>query len=372
MLSFIISLVIIDFSINLKLNLIEDYFIYTYIGDSQTKLKLLVDPTYPFTYILKSYKSKTKKYPEINPVIFSNIYGNYSGKWTIDSFYFEEENITLDIKYLDIYYKKKNLLKADGVLGLGTYLNNDSNIYYYLNKIPNNCLNNFTVYDKKNKKLSICEADQSTKGNKISIPFKYNSLLEQGLIDISKINLLLNKNELKINNEAFTGLIPLLILTKKESQWVVDNFYNEENKEKSKTNLNEIEKNNINYDEKKIIESMQIKFIFNNSEYLYENNDKKDINYIESFLDLEEFEDNMKNKINKWYLGLDNKDIERIEFDFDKREISIVLYSFKYLIIRISLFILVFGFSVFTFLNIFQKKKEKSQKNENEQELIDI
>ena len=365
MLSFIHFLFIISFSLSLKLDLIDGYFIYAYLGDSQTKLKLLVDPTYPFTYILNSnsYKSKTKKSPELTPFLFSNIYGNYSGKWVIDTFHFKEENITIEMRFLDIYYKKFNLLNADGVLGLGNYFNSEFNIYYYLNQKENNCSKNLAIYDKKNKKVIICDSEQSTKSNKFIIPLNYYSKDGQGLIDISKINLGLNDNELEIKNKAFIGLIPMLIPTKKETEWIVDNYLKKNKEKKDK---------NFKYDEEAIIENSLIKIDFDKNDYLYEKNDKKNISYIKSFLNLEEFQNNFKNKINKWYFGLDTKDIERVEFDFDKKELNVFIYSYKYLIIRISLFILIFGFFVYSVLNVFHKKKKKNPKNENEQELMDI
>ena len=363
MLSFILILFIFSLSLCLKLDLIDDYFIYAYIGDSQAQFKLLVDPTYPYTFILKTYRSTTKKNPNLDPLLFSNNYGNYSGKWTIDLFHFKEENITLEIKFLDVYYKKLNLLNVDGVIGLGGYFNSDSNIYYYLNKLPKNCSNNIAIYDKKNKKISICEY-KSTKSQKLSIPLIYDSKEEQGLVDISKINFISNNNELEIKDEAFIGIIPILMPTDKVNQWIVENYL--------KNYPEEIKLINSNYSKQKIIENSPITIIFNNTEYLYENNDLKNISYINTFLNINGFKNNINKKTNKWYLGLDNKNIERVEFDYDNKEINILLYSYKYLIIRIILFILVLGFFIFAVLNVLRKKKDKNQKNENEQELMDI
>ena len=363
MILFILNLFIFSFSLCLKLDLIDDYFVYAYIGDSQTQFKLLVDPTYPFTFILKSYQSSTKKNPNLDPLLFSNNYGNYSGKWTIDIFHFKEENITIEIKFVDIYFKKTNLLNADGVLGLGGYFNSDSNIYYYLNKLPKNCSYNIATYDKKNKKISICE-DKSTKSQKLIIPLNYDSKEEQGLIDISKIIFISDNNELKIKNEAFIGIFPILMPTNEVNQWIIENYL--------RNYPEEIRLINSNYSKQKIIENSPIKIIFNKTEYLYENNEIKNISYIKSILDLNEFGNIINKKKNKWYLGLDNKNIERVEFNYGKREINIYLKTYKYLIIRIILFIIVLIFFIFAVLNVFGKKKDKNPKNENEQELMDI
>ena len=364
MLSLFSFLIAISFSLNLKLDLIDDYFIYVYLGDSQTKFKLLVDPTYPYTYILKSYQSKTKTSSTLDSFSFINIYGNYSGKWAIDTYLFKEQNITIEMRFLDVYYKKNNILNADGVFGLGKYENSKFNIYYYLNRSPNTCSNNLAIYDKKNKKILICESEQSTKSNKLLMPLKYDSKEGQGFIDILKISIGPNDNELQIKNEAFIGLIPILVPTKAASQFIVENYLKENN--------NELKDKNINNDEGAIIENSPIKFTFENNEYLYKNIDSKNLSYINSFLNLDEFQNNFKNKINEWYLGLTTKDIERVEFDFDKKEVNIIIYSYKYLTIRITLFILIFAFFIFSALNVFLKKKEKNPKNENEQELMDL
>ena len=348
----------------LKLDLIDDYFINVYIGDSHTKLKLLVDPTYQHTFILKPYDSRTRKSSYSNPLNFTNIYGNYSGKWTTDIFYFKEENITMEIQFLDIYDKKLNLLKADGVLGLGYYYY--ENIFFNLNCSHENDL---VIYDKKNKKISICEPDQSTKSNKNTFSFGYNPQYTQGELTLSKINIESNNSEININKGSLVGLIPVLIPTYKETKLIFENYLKDEEKKGIKTKS---EKKYSNDEMDEIVEKLSLKLLFEDKEYLYEYNDKKNISQIESFLDLDEFEKNIKNNINKWYIGLDNKDIERIEFNYDKQEINIFFISYKYLIIRITLFILPLGFFIYAILNVLKKKKENNPKSENEQELIDI
>ena len=109
MLSFLLFLFLFPNFFCLKLDLIDDYFVNVFIGDSKTKFKLLIDPTYPFTYIFKSYMTKTRKKSELKPILFSNLFGNYSGKWSIDTFYIKEENLTFEMKYLDIYYNKERI-----------------------------------------------------------------------------------------------------------------------------------------------------------------------------------------------------------------------------------------------------------------------
>jgi len=222
----------------LELDLIDDYFVNVFIGDSKTKFKLLIDPTYPFTYIFKSYKSKTKKNAELKPLLFSNLYGNYSGKWSIDTFYFKEENATIEMKYLDIYYKKENILNVDGVLGLGSYIKQDTNIYYNINQTYQNCFNKISTYDKKNKKIIICDTSLSSKSNNILIDFSYNTFNYPGLITITKLDLLMNNKEIGLNDEVFVGLIPLFISPNNAQKLIEDIYF--ENVEKSK-NITEVQ-----------------------------------------------------------------------------------------------------------------------------------
>ena len=123
-------------------------------------------------------------------------YGNYSGKWSLDTFYFKEENLTIEMKYLDIYYIKENILNIDGVLGLGSYIKQDANIYYNINQTTNNCFNKISTYDRKSKKIIICDTDTSSKLNNFVIDFSYNTFNYPGLITITKLDLLTNNKEI--------------------------------------------------------------------------------------------------------------------------------------------------------------------------------
>ena len=377
MLYFFIIFIIIYFSLSLKLDLIDNYFVNVYIGKSRANFKLLIDPTYPLTYILKPYNSKYKISSDLNPLLFTNIYGNYSAKWSVDKFYFKEENFTMEMKFLDVYYKKRNFLNADGILGLGAYKNSDSrtNIFYYLNKHQNNsCLkNNMTIYDKKENKLFICEPSYiSTKTNKISVPFDYDKKYNEGVISISKINLIPYKKELSLNNiynnEAFIGITPLIIFPKDVNKWISDSYIEEENQKISSF----ISHTNIIYEDEEIIEKIPINFMIENNEYIYENCREKNFSFIKSFLNLEEFGNIFKNNISKFYLGLFTDNIERVEFDYDKKRMNIFIYTYKYMLIRIIIFIFAVGFFIFAILTVFQKKNERNQKIDNDQELIDL
>ena len=343
----------------LKLDIIDDYFVNVYIGSSRRQFKLLIDPTYPFTYIFKPYQSKTKMNAELKPLLFSNLYGNYSGKWSLDTFYFKEENLTIEMKYLDIYYIKENILNIDGVLGLGSYIKQDANIYYNINQTTNNCFNKISTYDRKNKKIIICDTDTSSKLNNFVIDFSYNTFNYPGLITITKLDLLTNNKEIGLNDEVYVGLVPLFISPSNVQKWIEELYFENEKI--------------INMTEAQIIiDKLNYKIYFDDQEYLYNYNENMDLNTISKYMNLEKFEDNIVNLKNKWYFGFDQSNIERVEFNFNDGNIKVFVYSFKYILIRMTLFIIVFGIFIYAFIIVFQKRKGKNIKNETEQELLEM
>lgn len=343
----------------LKLDIIDDYFVNVYIGSSRRQFKLLIDPTYPFTYIFKPYQSKTKMNVELKPLLFSNLYGNYSGKWSLDTFYFKEENLTIEMKYLDIYYIKENILNIDGVLGLGSYVKQDANIYYNINQTTNNCFNKISTYDRKNKKIIICDTDTSSKLNNFVIDFSYNTFNYPGLITITKLDLLTNNKEIGLNDEVYVGLVPLFISPSNVQKWIEELYFENEKI--------------INMTEAQIIiDKLNYKIYFDDQEYLYNYNENMDLNTISKYMNLEKFEDNIVNLKNKWYFGFDQSNIERVEFNFNDGNIKVFVYSFKYILIRMTLFIIVFGIFIYAFIIVFQKRKGKNIKNETEQELLEM
>ena len=343
----------------LKLDIIDDYFVNVYIGSSRRQFKLLIDPTYPFTYIFKPYQSKTKMNVELKPLLFSNLYGNYSGKWSLDTFYFKEENLTIEMKYLDIYYIKENILNIDGVLGLGSYIKQDANIYYNINQTTNNCFNKISTYDRKNKKIIICDTDTSSKLNNFVIDFSYNTFNYPGLITITKLDLLTNNKEIGLNDEVYVGLVPLFISPSNVQKWIEELYFENEKI--------------INMTEAQIIiDKLNYKIYFDEQEYLYNYNENMDLNTISKYMNLEKFEDNIVNLKNKWYFGFDQSNIERVEFNFNDGNIKVFVYSFKYILIRMTLFIIVFGIFIYAFIIVFQKRKGKNIKNETEQELLEM
>ena len=121
-----------------------------------------------------------------------------------------------------------------------------------------------------------------------------------------------------------------------------------------------------------IIDKLNYKIYFDEQEYLYNYNENMDLNTISKYMNLEKFEDNIVNLKNKWYFGFDQSNIERVEFNFNDGNIKVFVYSFKYILIRMTLFIIVFGIFIYAFIIVFQKRKGKNIKNETEQELLEM
>jgi len=332
---FIFSLISISYC--LKLNLVDDYFVKVYVGDSKQELKLLVDPTYSFTYIFKQYESKTKKMEEEKPHIYSTIYGNFSGSWANDTFYFKEDNTTINMKFLDIHYTKDIFVNADGVLGLGLYdyLKFDRSIFKHLD----NCQNNLTIYDKTNKQILLCESDESNKDS-MEISLKYKDLVfnDQGLISISKLKLKQPDKDLKIDNYenlAFVGLVPLLVPPK---------------------NL-KIDKDKFTYE-----------IWLEDKGISYKNADRKSFKHL---FEVEDFETNFeKNYENNWYIGLNQKNFERVVFDYNNRRINIYLKGRGITILRIICLLLTTAVFIYAVIDVLILSKKKDKKRKNEQDLL--
>lgn len=332
---FIFSLISISYC--LKLNLVDNYFVKVYVGDSKKELKLLVDPTYSFTYIFKQYESKTKKMEEEKPYVYSTIYGNFSGSWANDDFYFKEDNTTINMKFLDVHFIKNKYVNADGVLGLGfyDYLKFERSIFSYLD----NCQNNMTIYDKINEKILLCEKDESNKDS-LELSLKYKDLVfnDQGLINITKLKLKQNNKDLVMDNYeslAFVGLVPLLVPPK---------------------NL-KIDKDKFTYEV--WLEDKPIS---------YKNADRKSFKHQ---LEVEQFENNFeKNYENNWYLGLNQKIFEKVEFDYNNRKINIYFKGRGITILRIICLLLTTAFFIYAVIDVLILSKKKDKKRKNEQELI--
>jgi hypothetical protein len=112
----------------------EDDYLKVKIGNPQKEMKLLIDPTAPFSYIFEETNSKTVEKHEKGQ--FQNIYGSFEGQWETDYFYFEH-GFNFQLKYVRVE-KTLSHFDVDGVLALGYSTQYpESNIYMILSKMDN-------------------------------------------------------------------------------------------------------------------------------------------------------------------------------------------------------------------------------------------
>ena len=135
MISKILLLLFFISSINtITFKITEEDYLLVKVGNPQKELKLLIDPTAPFSYIFEETKSTTVQKHEKGQ--FQNIYGSFEGQWETDYFYFEN-NFNFQLKYVKVE-KTKSHFDVDGVLALGYSTQYpESNIYLILSKMSN-------------------------------------------------------------------------------------------------------------------------------------------------------------------------------------------------------------------------------------------
>ena len=76
---------------SLTIKIIDEDFINVKIENPPTQMKLLIDPTAPFSYIFKDFDSSTTM--KIDEGKFSNEFRKFEGEWQNDYFYITEDNI---------------------------------------------------------------------------------------------------------------------------------------------------------------------------------------------------------------------------------------------------------------------------------------
>ena len=73
--------------LSLKLQLVDEDYVIVQIGYPPKEYKLIVDPVGPFTYLFRENDSQSKLPGEkLEPLSFSNVFGNFTGSWKNDFF----------------------------------------------------------------------------------------------------------------------------------------------------------------------------------------------------------------------------------------------------------------------------------------------
>ena len=107
----ILSLLLIQSLLALKLQLIDEDYVKVQIGYPPQEYKLIVEPESPLTYLFKENKSPTKMEGELNkPITFSNVFGNFTGVWKNDFFYLTDDRLmNFRMDYVEITKKDTRL-----------------------------------------------------------------------------------------------------------------------------------------------------------------------------------------------------------------------------------------------------------------------
>ena len=130
----IIFLLTITLLNSLKIKIIDEDFINVKIGNPPTSVKLLIDPTAPFSYIFSDFESQTTI--KIEEGQFSNEFGKFEGEWQNDYIYITEDDVfNFRLRYFKVL-NTNSPLKVDGVLAFGdSSFYPDGNIYNILGQM---------------------------------------------------------------------------------------------------------------------------------------------------------------------------------------------------------------------------------------------
>ena len=228
--SYIILFTLITFSLSLKIPIVDEDFIEVLVGSKPTAMKLLIDPTAPFSYILSDFESTTT-HTFSSDYEFKNIYGNFKGNWESDFFYLTSDKVfNLRIKYLKVK-TKNSVLNVDGVIGLGfsKQFDEDCSIFQILHKMTDVLsIENLMSYDKKKKMLTIGSLPIGDNYNPVKFPlYEGEKEYPATFVNLTKIRFIegKEKKDWEINSKAKLGLMPVIVAPKQSIDSVNENFF---------------------------------------------------------------------------------------------------------------------------------------------------
>lgn len=347
------------------MNIIENYFVEVYFGYPMQKLKLVIEPTSPYSYILKKYDSKTKNYVEKSKTMtFSNAYGQFTGVWIKDKVYLtKDKNFNFEFKFLEIN-NTTSLLNVDGVLGLGYSLEfPDGSIYYYLKKMDAafSDIKNVMTFDSRNSMITIGEIAKTEKThNPIKLSLVSHEKYPGGYVDLKRIYV--SHEELDLNDRTLLGLMPIIVAPKTRKEWLQDVYFPHLLVNNSQIDIvhdqtklySEIYATKFKDNESPV---MQIEDYYFEYEYfrIRKNRFKSNIR----------FGDNWQNPMECWYIGLPTIYIDRADFDFDNREVTLFRQkdfhkSYFQFGTKILLFIIAVCFLIYAIVYILRIKPPKN------------
>ena len=343
-------LLFLQLATSLKLKIIDEDFVKIRVGNPQTELKLLIDPTSPFSYIFKDFNSKTTE--KFESTKFENAFGLYEGHWEEDFFFIQDDPyFNIKLRYVKVTKTQSNL-KVDGVFGLGYHAGYpESNIYSVLYKMSSIFkMRKLLSYDKKRKLLTIGEIPFREYSNPVRIPIYQKENEVGNFIKLTSLSYM-NKNTRKIeyediNEDAILGLIPVIIAPKKRNFWMNQTYIPKITENNSPYNFLPIpEKFFTDCHMEKIRDDIWTDVVINKTAYRYKFAEKKNGFYRATI----RLGDDVKNPLPYWYLGVDALNIDRLDFDYNIYVVRIfsssaydidgnkLLFLFKYIILTISI-----------------------------------
>lgn len=379
-LSILLVLSILSLAMGIKIPIIDDDYIEVTIGIPQTKMKLLIDPVAPYSYINKpfeslSYVTKNEK------KTFSNSFGDYEGVWASDFFYITPNKyFPLRMEFVMVN-KTNSAFEVDGVIGLGYSENlyQNCSIYANLRKLQDIVPSrNVLSYDKAKKLLTIGELPEPDNFNPVAFPIYEGQEKDYpaSFVNITSI-LMKNKNGnstfLNITGHAKLGLMPVIVAPKHLAT-VIEEYNKEIKPEGAHYDLIPDEKKlYATYITTEKNKNITTEMLFTRIAYKYDHIINDANNKAISNIRL-----SLNNKVKYWYIGIDNLNVHRVDFDFSKGEVTLysptaydIFSSKAYILFSFVLFGIAFSIVVGVIARTqCQKKRSTELTKEEAQELI--
>lgn len=378
--SLVIS-VLIATSTSLKIKIVDEDYINVVVGSEGHKMKLLIDPTAPFSYLLKTdFPTKTREETGESHE-FKNIFGTFSGKWQKDFLYLtDDKEFAFKLKYLAVD-KTDSVLDADGVIGLGysKQFDQECQIYAILQGMKNVFhIRNAMSYDKAKQLLTIGEIPKNDNFNKVRFPvFEGDKSYPASFVNLTQISFSTltpkTKSYIDANGTAKLGLMPVIIAPFSQKGFLEAQYFSQF----TNTSLIKTEKDNEKFftdffypetNTKKITE-----LIFGRIAYKFAHDEEKDGRF-RSAIRLGD----KAHELNYWYIGVDLLGVSRADFDYDNGDVY--LYSTTAYDILGSKYIILFKailacvstcILIATFVRCFCQKKKQSEIKQGE-ELLEL
>lgn len=295
------------------------------IGYPAEKMKWFVDPSTPYSIVIKDTKSTTKIASKDKETI-TNVFGTFEGHWETDFIYpTDDKEFTVKIKYFKVD-KTTSKFDGEGILGLGhpsedketslfNILNNMKNVFEFKNALS---------YDKRSGYITIGELPKNNALNRVTFALEEKTI---GKTHASFLNLneliVQNKDKkttsrLSIKEPALLTLMPVIIAPEK-SKAKLENEYlpliADSPKAQYKDEDDEFFEDML-VDKK---DNVKAEMVFDSIAYTYDALDSKD-NKFRSAIRLG---NRKENKLDYWYVGIDLLNVNRIDYNFDAQTVSI-------------------------------------------------